>query len=257
VGKTSLAVEYAYRQRASFDVVWWLRAEEPATLTGDFTALAGALNVPEQTQTDPAVVVTAVHRWLASHDRWLLVFDNVTQPEDVVSLFPQGGTGQVLVTSRWSAWREWATPLRLEVLSRQEAVAFLHKRTGTSDEQAAAALAEALGDLPLALAEAAAYIEQTQTSLEEYLQLVRTRAVELFGLDQPTGAERRVATVWSLSLERVQEEAPAAEALLHLCAFLAPDEIPRALPREHAALLPEELGTWPVTCWPTTRRWRC
>ena len=104
------------------------------------------------------------------------------------------------------------------------------------------ALAKALGDLPLALAEAAAYIEETQVSLEEYLQLVQERAVELFGLHQPSGAERRVATVWSLSLERVREDAPAAEELLHLCAFLAPDNIPRALPREHAALLPEELG---------------
>jgi tetratricopeptide (TPR) repeat protein len=241
VGKTSLAVEYAYRQQAAFDVVWWLRAEEPATLLGDFTALADALNLPERTQTDPAVVVPAVHRWLAGHDRWLLVFDNVTRPEDVTSLFPQGGGGQVLVTSRWAAWREWATPLRLEVLSRDEAVAFLRKRTGTSDERAAAALAEALGDLPLALAEAAAYIEQTQVSLEEYLRLVQERAVELFGLRQPAGAQRRVATVWSLSLERVREEAPAAEALLQLCAFLAPEGIPRNLPGEHPEVLPQEL----------------
>jgi tetratricopeptide (TPR) repeat protein len=241
VGKTSLVVEYTYRQQAAFDVVWWVRAEEPATLVGDFTALAGALNLPEQAQTDPAVVVAAVHRWLAGHGRWLLVFDNVTRPEDVTPLLPQGGDGQVLVTSCWAAWGEWATPVRLEVLSRKEAVAFVRKRTGTNDDQAAAALAEALGDLPLALAEAAAYIEQTQVSLEEYLQLVQDRAVELFGLRQPTGAQRRVATVWSLSLERVQQEAPAAESLLDLCAFLAPEDIPRNLPGEHPQVLPEEL----------------
>jgi tetratricopeptide (TPR) repeat protein len=242
VGKTSLAVEYVYRQRGALDVVWWVRAEEPATLTSDFTALAAALNLPEQTQTDPVVVVAALHRWLAGHGRWLLIFDNVTQPEDVTPLLPPAGGGQVLVTSRWAAWGEWAKPLRLEVLSRNEAVAFVRKRTGTTDERGAAALAETLGDLPLALAEAAAYIEETQVGLEEYLQLVQERAVELFGLAQPTGAERRVATVWSLSLERVRGEAPAADELLHLCAFLAPDDIPRSLPREHAALLPEELG---------------
>jgi tetratricopeptide (TPR) repeat protein len=242
VGKSSLAVEYAYRQRGALDVVWWVRAEEPATLASDFTALAGALKLPERTQTDPALVVPAVHRWLADHGRWLLVFDNVTRPEDVTALLPPAGGGQVLLTSRWAAWGEWAKPLRLEVLSRDEAVAFVRKRTSTSDDQAAAALAEALGDLPLALAEAAAYIEETQVGLEEYLQLVQERAVELFGLRQPAGAERRVATVWSLSLERVQEEAPAAEALLQLCAFLAPDNVPRSLPREHASLLPEELG---------------
>jgi tetratricopeptide (TPR) repeat protein len=241
VGKTSLAVEYAYRHQAAFDVVWWVRAEEPASLLGDFTALAGAIDLPEAGLPDPAVVVAAVHRWLASHDRWLLVFDNVTRPEDVTSLLPPAGGGQVLITSRWTAWGEWATPLQLNVMPRKEAVAYLRKRTGTSDEQAAAALAEALGDLPLALAEAAAYLERTQLGLDAYLRLVRERAVELFGFRQPTGAQRRVATVWSLSLEHVREEAPGAEALLELCAFLAPEDIPRNLPGEHPEVLPEEL----------------
>ena len=156
-----------------------------------------------------------------------------------------GGGGQVLITSRWAAWGEWATPLHLNVLSRAESVAFLHSRTGSPDEQSAAELAELLGDLPLALAEAAAYIEQTRVGLGEYVQLVRDRAVELFDLANPAqlaGAQRRVATVWSLSLEQVGREAPGVEALLCLCAFLAPEEIPRSLPREHHQVLPEELG---------------
>jgi tetratricopeptide (TPR) repeat protein len=241
VGKTTLAVEYAYRQRARLDVVWWVRAEEPSTLLGDFAGLASALNLAERAQPDPALVVRGVHRWLAGHDRWLLVFDNANRPEDLTSLLPPAGAGQVLVTSRWSAWGEWATSLRLPVLSRPEAVAFLRTRTGTGDQRAAAALAEALGDLPLALAEAAAYIEQTQITIDEYLELVRGRAVELFGLDQPSGAQRRVATVWSLSLERIRAEAPLAEALLQLCAFLAPEDIPRTLPGDHPAALPAEL----------------
>jgi hypothetical protein len=241
VGKTSLAVEHAYRQQPAFDVVWWVRAEEPATLLGDFTDLAGALGLPELDLTDPAAVVAAVHRWLARHGRWLLVFDNVARPEDLTALLPPGGGGHVLVTSRWGAWGDWARPIQLNVMAREEAVAFLRKRTGTDDEQAAAALAQALGDLPLALAEAAAYIERTQVGLDAYLRLVRERAVELFGLHQSVGAQRRVATVWSLSLERVREEAPAAEALLELCAFLAPEDIPRYLPVEHAEVLPQEL----------------
>jgi hypothetical protein len=102
-----------------------------------------------------------------------------------------------------------------------------------------------VGDLPLALEEAAAYLEETGVDLKEYLELVRGRARELFGLDEPPddaqGDQRRVATVWSLSLDRVHDEAPAAEALLNLCAFLAP-EIPRELPREQPQVLPEELA---------------
>ena len=106
-------------------------------------------------------------------------------------------------------------------------------------------MAELLGDLPLALEEAAAYLEETGIGLDEYLQLVKDRARELFGLDQPPADEqedeRRVATVWSLSLDRVRAQAPA-EALLTLCAFLAPDDIPRELPREHPEVLPGELA---------------
>ena len=120
-------------------------------------------------------------------------------------------------------------------------MAFVRKRTGSSDEQVAAALAKALGDLPLALAEATAYIERTQLGLGDYLRLVQERAVELFGLRQPADAHRRVATVWSLSLERIQRRGARAEALLDLCAFLASEAIPRTLPGEHTEVLPEAL----------------
>jgi tetratricopeptide (TPR) repeat protein len=241
VGKTSVAVEYAYRQRAQLDVVWWLRAEESGALLGDFTSLASALALAEAAQPDQTRIVRGVHHWLADHDRWLLVFDNANRPEDLTSSLPPAGNGQVLITSRWSAWGRWATAYRLDVLARQQAVAFLRRRTGTQDEQVAAALAEALGDLPLALAEAAAYIDETRIGLEEYLELVRDRSMELFGLRHPAGPHQRIVTLWSLSLDRIRQEAPAAEALLDLCAFLAPEDIPRKLPREHLEVLPEEL----------------
>jgi tetratricopeptide (TPR) repeat protein len=136
--------------------------------------------------------------------------------------------------------------VRLDVLTREEAVAFLARRTGSTDQAVLDALAAELGDLPLALEEAAAYLEETHSGIGEFLTLVRERARELFGLDQPTDDERadqrRVATVWSLSLERIHQQAPAAEALLRLCAFLAPDDIPRELPGEHAEVLPDELA---------------
>lgn len=84
VGKTSLAVEYAYQQSPQLDVVWWLRAEEPVTLLGDFTGLARVLELPEAAQPDPALVVRGVHRWL-------LIFDNANRPEDLASLLPPAG----------------------------------------------------------------------------------------------------------------------------------------------------------------------
>jgi KaiC/GvpD/RAD55 family RecA-like ATPase len=69
VGKTALAVEYAYRHRSEFDTVWWVRAEEPATLVGDLADLAVALRLAEPGQADQQVAALAVRRWLDDHDR--------------------------------------------------------------------------------------------------------------------------------------------------------------------------------------------
>jgi tetratricopeptide (TPR) repeat protein len=243
VGKTELALEFAHRFASDYDLVWWMPAEQPTSVIAALATLAGRLGVAEVA--DQSEMVAALFERLRQRDRWLLVYDNAERPDRLAWLLPPGGGGHVLVTSRWGAWGSQASPLRVNVLAREESIAFLGKRTGSDDRVALDALAELLGDLPLALEEAAAYLEETGTGLDEYLELVRERARELFGLDQTPaderGDQRRVATVWSLSLDRVHQEAPAAEALLSLCAFLAP-EIPRGLPGEQPQVLPEELA---------------
>jgi tetratricopeptide (TPR) repeat protein len=244
VGKTQLALEYAHRFASDHEIAWWIPAELATSATAALAALAQEFGIEQAA--DQAEMVAMLFKQLRGRDRWLLVYDNAERPDQLVGLLPPGGGGQVLVTSRWLAWGRQATPLNVTVLRRDESLAFLGRRTGSGDEAALGALAELLGDLPLALEEAAAYLEETGVGLDEYLGLVRSRARELFGLDQPPadeqGDQRRVATIWSLSLDRVHQEAPAAEALLNLCAFLAPGDIPRELPREHAEVLPDQLA---------------
>jgi tetratricopeptide (TPR) repeat protein len=244
VGKTELALEFAHRFASDYDIAWWIHAAQPTSATAALAILAARLGVKEVA--DQQAMVTGLFDQLRQRDRWLLVYDNAERPDRLVGSLPPGGGGQVLVTSRWSAWGRQATSLPVNVLAREESIAFLRKRTGTDDQAALDELAELLGDLPLALEEAAAYLEETRVGLGEYLELVRDRARELFGLDQPLidehGDQRRVGTVWSLSLDRVRAEAPAAEALLSLCVLLAPDHIPRGLPREQPQLLSGELA---------------
>ena len=79
--RSQLVLEYAYRHAHEFDLVWWLRAEEPTTLQEDYAALAGPLGLPEAGDRELAVVAYAVRAELLRRERWLLVFDNASEAE--------------------------------------------------------------------------------------------------------------------------------------------------------------------------------
>lgn len=229
IGKTQLAIEYAYRHSASYELIWWIRSEEPSTLASDYAALALELNLPEKEEASQAVVVQAVTRWLEHSNQWLLVFDNARDATSIKPYLPRSASGHVLITSRNPDWRSVVNPLPVEVWERNESVAFLLKRTGRTDEAGANALAEALGDLPLALEQAAAYCDNKKKSFADYLTLFNTRRTELWNREKaPDGYKETVATTWSLAFEEIRK-VPMAEELLSLCSVIAPDAIPRTL----------------------------
>jgi tetratricopeptide (TPR) repeat protein len=239
VGKTHLALEYAHRHAADYPIRWWVAAEQPAAIPGQLATLAGQLGIPEHA--DQSETVAALRAELGRRGGWLLLFDNAEDPHDLQPYWPPTEAGGwVLVTSRNPNWQPLAATMPVDVLPRADAVAFFRQRAGM-DKADADRLAEALGDLPLALEQAAAYLEQTHTPPGTYLQLLRTRAPELFALGRPATSEQTIATTWSVSLRRLHAEAPAAEDLVRLCAYLAPDDIPRSLLEEHPDLLPEPL----------------
>jgi len=174
------------------------------------------------------------------------VVDNVSDPADVADLLPRAGNGQVVLTARpdvgWTGIGAQLLPL--EVLDPDSAAGFLQQRSGDPDPDAALALAETLGWLPLALEQAAGYVAQTGSlSLARYLQLFRTRSAELLGRGRPANRQDTVNTTWSLSLEKLSATTPAAVDLLNLAAFLAPDDLPVDLLDAHAQVLPEPLAT--------------
>jgi tetratricopeptide (TPR) repeat protein/transcriptional regulator with XRE-family HTH domain len=241
VGKTQLAVQYLHQRRADYpDGVFWLRAEQEAELVGDLGSLAWRLGLPEREAAQQERQVDAVLRWLREYPRWLLVLDNVesTSLDAVGRWLPPGLPGHVLLTSRTPMWpaRVGLEPLPLAVARR-----FLMDRTGQADAGSAAEVARALGCLPLALEQAAAYLEVTGRDLASYAALLRTRLPELMREGRPEHYPQPVAGTWELSFERVEDEAPVAVALLRLCAFLAPDDIPLSVLRQGAAELPPVL----------------
>jgi tetratricopeptide (TPR) repeat protein len=222
--------------------VWWVRAEEPVTLATDYGALAEKLE-PQQSFQDQDRAVELVRGWLGHNRGWLLIFDNAPSAREVRDYLPHGKTGHVLITSPDPAWRSVAQPLPVKVFDRTDAVDFLLKRTGQKDQNAAGALSEELGCLPLALEQAGAYVETTQKSLPDYLALFRSRQQELLRRGRPaTDYPATVGTTWELSFQQVQQISSAGAELLNLCAFLAPDDIPIELVRKGAEYFPPDLA---------------
>jgi len=240
VGKTQLALEYAYRYADRYRLVAWIRAEEPETLAADYCAIGTPLGLPETP--DQRLRIEAVRSWLESHDHWLLILDNTPNPEALRAYLPRTHTGHILVTSRHQSWRALAASVPVELLDPTEAVEFLLKRSGGEDAVAAAELSEELGRLPLALEEAAAYMEATGRSISTYLPLVRShqRQVLLGGTPSVDDAGG-LRTTWEISFRQVEHEAPEASQLLNLCSYLAPDDIPLELLQLGAEHLPETL----------------
>ncbi|HEU0076488.1 MAG TPA: FxSxx-COOH system tetratricopeptide repeat protein [Longimicrobiaceae bacterium] len=242
IGKTQMAVEYAYQYAGEYDLVCWLRSENPATLAGDFALLAEKLGLPEA-EAEQQAAVRAVKDWLAANRGWLLVFDNAGSPEEIRPYLPAGSSGHVIITSRRPDWRSVADPLSVDTLNSEDAVEFLHRRSGQHDEQASRELVEELGWLPLAIEQAAAYIDEHGGTVSEYLDLFRKHQQAILKRGHPSpDYPSTVATTWELSFTKVREQSPAGADLLNLCAFLAPDDIPLDIIRDGSNRLPKSLA---------------
>ncbi len=243
VGMTQLALEFVHRFRDDYKIVWWVNADEAATLSLGYAKLATHLGmkIPEGTSLDD--IRHALRRKLNERSDWLLIFDNAAGVEDIRNFLPQDRKGHVLITSRNPNWEAIARPFLLKPMKRGDSVQFLMSRTGQSkSDSAVGMLAQALGDLPLAMEQAAACIERTRMDFGGYLKRFETHWAELLGEVRDRGEyPDSVEMTWAISVRQLHEEAPSAANLLNLLAFLGPDAIPRHLLQTGAAMLPEGL----------------
>jgi hypothetical protein len=233
-------VEYAHRFAASYELAWWINAEQAGLIGDQVAALRVALGCID-TGAEIATVRAVVLAELRARGRWLLVFDNAQDPAEVAAWLP-GGSGHVLITSRERGWAELAAPVEVDVLARAESVAILQARVMGLDPADADRLVAELGDLPLALAQAAAFMAGTGVAVDEYLGLLRTRAGPLLDQAVPGSYPRSLAAVTALIAGRLADDDPAAAELASLCAFLAPEPVPEDLFTQAAGELPGALA---------------
>ncbi|MFI6070545.1 FxSxx-COOH system tetratricopeptide repeat protein [Actinoplanes sp. NPDC051343] len=223
VGKTQLALEYAYRYRAAYDVVAWLNADSEESLESSLHDLGEMLGLQsEQVGADYARAV--VQELSRDKRRWLLIFDNADEPEAIRIYLPHG-PGHVLITSRNTSWGEQTQSVPVDVFTREESIDHLVQRVervGTLSREDADLVAEQLADLPIVIAAAAAWLAETLTPVAEYLELIREEGPSA-ALSATT--DRSIARTWDLSLNRLRDRDQAAYRLFQLCSVLAP-EIP-------------------------------
>ena len=210
--------------------MWWVSADQPVLVRSSLAALAPRLGLPSATAAgieDAATAVLDALRRGRPYKRWLLIFDNADEPEEMRDIIP-AGPGHVLITSRNQRWDAVVDTVPVNVFSRAESIEFLKKRVRKGLVEAdARRLAEKLGDLPLALEQAAALQTETGMSIEEYLQLLEEHATQLLAAGKAVEYPVSMTAAWSISVSQLKDKLPEAVELLNCCAFFGPEPIPR------------------------------
>ena len=252
VGKTQIALEYAYRHALEYSAVLWIGAETEENIVASLLHIAEMLHLPEREDTDQQRVVVAVQRWLSAHSQWLLIWDNVEDLALLDRFLPATRSGAILLTTSRQALGMLAHRLDLLPMEQEEGILLLLRRagllaSGATDEHmqqfaervpaqyaVAAELVTALGGLPLALDQAGAYVEETHCGLVAYLDLYQTRQAALLQLrgegsrDHPAS----VSTTFTLAITTVARHHPAVRDLLQICALLLSEAIPEEIFRQ-------------------------
>lgn len=225
VGKTQLAVEYVYQYASHYDLVWWIPSEQTSQIRESMIALAPRLNVPVgEDFSQRLLAINDALRTQVPYRRWLLVFDNADSADDLAPFLSNPG-GHILITSRNRNWSSFAQTVEVDVFEREESVELLRRRLPDIPPADADALADRLGDLPLALEQAAAWQAATGTPARDYLELLPDRVSTLLSEETPANYPRPVAEVFGLAFEQLTERGPAALQMLALCAFLGSEPI--------------------------------
>lgn len=254
LGKTQVAIEYAYRYASEYQAVCWVQADTPSILLESVLALAPAFGLSIPGTSDQAVLVSAIKEWFRTHTNWLLIFDNVEEPEAIHNFLPTSFTGHVLLTTRTQFMGTLAHCINIKILSPEEGTLFLLRRikllqpkdaleqASVTDSLNAKALVRLMDGLPLALDQAATYIDETSCTISEYLQRYLTQSSHLLNI-RGTFNEYHpmsVSASFALAIEKLTQMHPIAVTILQFCAFLFPTTIPEEFLDAYILMLKED-----------------
>jgi len=231
VGKTTLAAAYAERHRGDYRATWWIRAQIAPTMRADLVALGVRLGWVGADDKEEPALAAVMERLPHEGEGILLIFDNAVDADALKPYLPRGGSARVLVTSNAHAWRGVAEPVEISLWLKEIGADYLAARTGrVGEREAGEALSEALGGLPLAHEQAAAYCERLEISIADYRKRFAAAPARMLDTERDAPAEYHdrltVAKTFALAIEEAAKLHPAAEPLIVRAALLAPEPIP-------------------------------
>lgn len=229
VGKTQVALEYAHRFRADYDIIWWMDCGQAQYVDASLADLGQQLreqfgvSVPEEGGVTE--VCQQVLRTLSEglpDKRWLLIYDNAEDVEQLTPLLPAGG-GHVLITSQSELWQDIGTAIEVDKFQPEESISHLRRRLEGITDADARRLAGVLQNIPLAVAAAGALLAVTGMSVGEYLDRLEQKETRTYPAGHPLNAyPPEVAKAWDLSLDELAARSAAAARLLGICSVMAP-----------------------------------
>ncbi|KAG7289879.1 hypothetical protein NEMBOFW57_006256 [Staphylotrichum longicolle] len=248
IGKTQLAADFARRHKATFSSVFWLDGRSEDRLRQSLAGYASKIpkgQIPDisrdsvlDSEKDVDIVVADVLDWLGRPDNvdWLLIFDNVDQDleqgsetgaYDVRRYLP-GDHGSVLITTRLSRLAQLGDSRRLRKVDKELSEAIFKRWYGPElvMDDAVTELLGLLDGLPLALAQAASYLRETELDTATYVRLYKEQWDDVMRSDGESGSalldyeQRSIATAWTISFRAIEGRNASAANLLRLWAFL-------------------------------------
>ncbi|KAN0067830.1 HET domain containing protein [Elaphomyces granulatus] len=245
IGKTQLTVAYAKRHKDNYSAVFWLNIKDEDSVKQSFAKVAKQIlrehssasrlsNVNIKENIDE--VIDAVKAWLSlpNNTRWLMIYDNYDNPKlagntdpaavDICKYLPESYQGSVIITTR-SSEVKIGHRIRIRKLEDvRDSIKILSnasRREGLEDDPDAVKLAEELDGLPLALATAGAYLDQTAISFSDYLRLYKASWAKLLATSPELHSyeDRMLYSTWQLSFDQVKQRNELSAKLLRLWAY--------------------------------------
>ncbi|KAJ5623412.1 hypothetical protein N7490_012017 [Penicillium lividum] len=261
LGKSEIAIEYAFSRKSRFDAIFWIRAHDLFKLESDLAQIAVHLGFQEPKDPDNEVINKELAiEWLCNPSKidhiavkrvrasWLLVFDNADDPDILAPYSDIAHSGAVLITSRSplsrTSFSQHAICVDIQTFNSEDSGLFVQKFSGIQGRlEEARQVGDRLGGLPLALAQMAGIIRLDFLSYPEFMRLYD--AGEINEMEIQPSRERARGNV-PIFLEKLSS---AAQAILEISSFLDPDSIQEKILMDHATNVdmpsyPNKLGAF-------------